>query len=152
MVENKDLAEIQIMEIVNRETQAWTEKDVEKLLSIFHPDMVWPWPIASKSHDPIEWVFGMGRFDHQRWKKSYGDLFESHRLIHNVREIKKIVVSDEGDGAFAVVDVDTLWHNTNTKEDFHWRGRACKIYTKMPDDNWKLIAHTGLLDYGNKPV
>ncbi len=45
-----------------------------------------------------------------------------------------------------------VWHNINTKGDFHWRGRACKIYTKMPDDNWKLIAHTGLLDYGNKPI
>lgn len=111
MVENKDLGEFQIKEIVNGETQAWTDKDVEKLLSIFHPDMVWPWPRASGSHDPTEWVFGMGRFDHQRWKKSYSDLFKSHRLIHNVREIRKIVVSDEGDGAFAVVDVDTIWHN-----------------------------------------
>ncbi len=152
MVENKDLAELQIREIVNRETQAWTDKDVEKLLSIFHPDMVWPWPKSPNSHDPNEWVFGMGRFDHQKWKKIYSDLFQSHRLIHNVREILKIVISDEGDGAFAVVDVDTAWHNINTKEDFHWRGRACKIYTKMPDDNWKLIAHTGLLDYGNKPI
>ena len=152
MVEIKDLAEFQIKEIVNRETQAWTDKDVEKLLSIFHPDMVWPWPSASESHDPIEWVFGMGRFDYQRWKKSYSDLFESHRLIHNVRETRKIVISDEGDGAFAVVDVDTVWHNIYTKEDFHWRGRACKIYTKMPDDNWKLIAHTGLLDYGNASI
>ena len=152
MVENKNLVETQIMEIVNGETQAWTDKDVEKLLSIFHPDMVWPSPRASKFHDPIEWVFGMGRFDYQRWKKSYSDLFESHMLIHNIREIRKIFISDEGDGAFAVVDVDTLWHNINTKEDFHWRGRACKIYTRMPNGSWKLIAHTCLLDYGNKLI
>ncbi len=119
--------EFQIKEIVNIETMAWTDKDVEKLLRIFNPDIVWLWPQSSKSHDPIEWVFGMGRFNHKRWKKSYSDLFfESHRLIHNVREIRKIVISDEGDGAFAVVDVDTVWHNINTKEDFHWRGRACK--------------------------
>jgi hypothetical protein len=91
MVENKDLVEFQIREIVNGETQAWTDKEVEKLLSIFHPDMVWPWPRASESDDPIEWGFGMERFDYQRWKKSYSDLFESHRLIHNVREIRKIV-------------------------------------------------------------
>ena len=45
-----------------------------------------------------------------------------------------------------------VWHNINTKEDFHWTGRACKIYTMMPDDNWKFIAHTDLLDYGNKPI
>ncbi|MEJ7642601.1 MAG: nuclear transport factor 2 family protein [Candidatus Nitrosocosmicus sp.] len=152
MVENTDSIEIQIREIVDRETQAWDDKDTQKLLSIFHPDMVWPWPRTPESHNPIDGVFGMGRFDCQKWKKSYGDLFESHRLVHNVREIRKIVVSDEGDGAFAVVDVDTLWQNINTK-DFHWKGRSCKIYTRVTTDGkWKMIAHTGLLDYGDKLV
>lgn len=131
MVKYIDSIEIQIREIVDRETQAWNDKDTEKLLSIFHPDMGWPRPQTSESHNPIDWVFGMGRFDFQRWKKSYIDLFESHRLVHNVREIRKIVVSDEGDGAFAVVNVDTLWQNIKTKEDFHWKGRSCKIYTRM---------------------
>ena len=56
-----------------------------------------------------------------------------------------MVVSDQGDGGFAVVDVDTLWQDPQGK-DFHWRGRACKMYTKT-DSGWKLIAHTGLLDY-----
>jgi hypothetical protein len=120
-------------------------------LSVFHQDMVWPWPRTSESHDPTDWIFGMGRFNYQRWKKGYSDLFESHKLIHNVREIRKTVISDEGDGAFAVVDVDTLWKNIKTKEDFHWKGKACKIYTRMAiDGKWKMIAHTGLLDYSKK--
>ena len=36
--------EIKIKEIVDRETLAWDTQDVELLLTIFHPDMVWPWP------------------------------------------------------------------------------------------------------------
>ena len=46
--------EIEIVEIVNRETKAWNNQDVDLLISIFHPDMVWPWPRASQSHDPID--------------------------------------------------------------------------------------------------
>jgi ketosteroid isomerase-like protein len=57
----------------------------------------------------------------------------------------KIVVSEQRDGAFAVVDVDTLWRDKNGK-DFHWKGRACKGYTKVGGE-WKLIMHTGLLNY-----
>ena len=34
----------QIQEMINRETRAWNEKDAETLVSIFHRDMVWPWP------------------------------------------------------------------------------------------------------------
>jgi hypothetical protein len=41
-----------------------------------------------------------------------------------------MVISDEGDGAFAVVDVDTLCKSIQTKEDFHRKGRRCKIYTR----------------------
>ncbi len=33
----------------------------------------------------------------------------SSELVHNRREIRKIVVSREGDGSFAIVDIDTLW-------------------------------------------
>jgi hypothetical protein len=109
------LVETQIREIVNIKTQTWNDKDIEKLLSVFHPDMVWPWPRTPESHDPIDWVFGMGRFNHERWKRIYSDFFESHMLIHNVRKTLKIVVSHEDDGSFAVVDVDTLWHNIKTK-------------------------------------
>ena len=56
-------------------------------------------------------------------------VFETHSLVHNRRQIVKIVLSQEKDGAFAVVDVDTLWRD-EAGRDFPWKGRACKIYTK----------------------
>ena len=136
-----------IKEIIDRETEAWNNKDVQKLLSIFHPDMVWPWPRTFDSRDPVDWVFEVGRFDYQRWKGIYEEFFKSHVLIHNKRIIQKIVISDQNDGAFAVVDVNTLWKNTRAQKDFLWKGRACKIYTKMGNGEWKLISHTGLLNY-----
>ncbi len=37
-----DVIRKEIEEIVNRETKAWDTQDVETLLTIFHPDMVWP--------------------------------------------------------------------------------------------------------------
>ena len=58
--------ESQIREIVDRKTDAWNNKDIDKLLTIFHPDMVWPWPNTLKSHDPMTWVFGMGKFNYQK--------------------------------------------------------------------------------------
>jgi ketosteroid isomerase-like protein len=58
-----------------------------------------------------------------------------------------MVVTNEGDGAFAVVDVDTLWGNKKDGKDFYWYGRACKIYTKLKNGQWKMIGHTGLLKY-----
>jgi hypothetical protein len=101
--------EKEILEIVNRETRAWDTKDVDLLITVFHPDMVWPWPPNSDAHDPTKWVLVLGRFDAARWKKVWQDLFDTHTLIHNQRATRKIEVSDHGDGAFAVVDVDTLW-------------------------------------------
>jgi len=137
--------EEQITEIVNRETRAWDNKDVELLLTIFHPDMVWPWPPTGHDHDPMDWILVQGKYDYNRWKARWQQLFDTHNLIHNNRVIQKIVVSKEGDGAFAVVDVDTLWMDKKGQKN-HWKGRACKVYTKMGQD-WKLIMHTGLLDY-----
>jgi hypothetical protein len=73
--------------------------------------------------------------------------FASHHLIHNNRKIQKIVVSKEGDGAFAVVNVvDTLWKGLDDGKEFHWKGRACKIYTKV-NGAWEIIGHTRLLRY-----
>lgn len=115
-------------------------------MTIFHPDMVWPWPKDSKSHNPIDWVFELGRYNYERWKKGEQELFDTHTLVHNNRKIIKISISNEGDGAFAVVDVDTLWRRNSDGKDFHWKGRACKVYTKVSNE-WKLIMHTGLLDY-----
>ena len=79
-------------------------------------------------------------------KNGWQELFDTHTLVHNNRIIIKIEVSKEGDGAFAVVDVDTLWRNNKTNEYFHWKGRSCKAYTNLTDE-WKLIMHTGLLEY-----
>jgi ketosteroid isomerase-like protein len=137
--------EKEIIEIVDRETRAWNTKDADLLITVFHPDMVWPWPPNSASHDPRDWVFVLGRFDAQRWKKVWQDLFDSHTLVHNRRETRRIEISDQGDGAFAVVDVDTLWRDLNGK-DFHWKGRACKVYSRVGAD-WKMTMHTGLLEY-----
>lgn len=58
--------ELEIKEIVDRETKAWETQDVELLITIFHPDMVWPWSITSKSHDPMDWELVLGRLNKER--------------------------------------------------------------------------------------
>lgn len=138
--------EDEIREIVNRETRAWDTKDVALLLTIFHPDMVWPWPPDARSHDPATWVFWAGRYNYERWRANWRELFDTHELVHNRRQIAKIVLTQEGDGAFAVVDVDTLWRD-RAGRDFRWQGRACKVYAQVAG-HWKMTMHTGLLDYG----
>lgn len=135
----------EIREIVDRETRAWDTRDVELLLTVFHPDMVWPWPKTPTSHDPMEWRLMMGRFNAERWGSRWRDLFDTHELVCNERETKKIEVSDEGDGAFAVVDIDTLWRDSEGNDN-HWRGRVCKVYSKV-DGEWKMTMHTGVLEY-----
>ncbi len=140
--------EDEVRQVVDRETRAWDLQDAELLVSIFHPDMVWPWPRDAQAHNPTGWVFPLGRYDRARWKASWQELFDTHTLVHNRRNTVKIVVSEQGDGAFAVVDVDTLWRHRKTGQDFHWIGRACKGYTRVGNE-WKLIMHTGLLDYEN---
>ncbi len=139
-------AEADIFDMVNRETRAWDTCDAGALVELFHPDMVWPWPKDEHAHDPVDWVSPMGRYDRERWKASWQSLFDAYALVHNRRIIVKITVTKELDGAFAVVDVDTLWRHRTTGEDFHWKGRACKIYTKVGSE-WKMISHTGLLRY-----
>jgi len=137
-------AEIQAM--VDRETAAWDRQDAEALVSLFHPDMVWPWPPDASTHDPARWVFPQGRFDRQRWKADWETLFCTHALVHDRRATVRIAVSEQGDGAFAVVDVDTLWRERASGTPRAWKGRACKGYTKV-DGRWLLVMHTGLLDY-----
>ena len=141
--------EIEIQEMVDRETRAWNEQDTEALVSIFHQDRVWPWPKDENAQDPAQCVFPFGRYDRARWKAGWQELFDTHDLVHNRRQTIKIVVSEQGDGAFAVVDVDTLWRHRESGREFHWKGRACKGYTKVGGE-WKLILHTGLLNYGNR--
>jgi ketosteroid isomerase-like protein len=135
-----------IEEIVARETRAWDTRDVELLMTVWHPDMVFVWPPHPKAHDPVDWLIDWGRYDYQRWKGGWQALFDSHDLVHNRRTVRRIEVSKEGDGAFAVVDIDTLWRHRQTGRDFHWKGRVCKVYTRL-DSGWKCIMHTGALDY-----
>ena len=138
--------ELLIQSLVDRETDAWNNQDADTLVSLFHPDMVWPWPQNKYQHDPVYWVFPQGRYNRKRWKESWEELFRTYQLVHNKRRTVKIIVSDQGDGAFAVVDVDTLWSHRITGNRIHWKGRACKGYTKV-HGKWLLIFHTGLLDY-----
>jgi len=136
---------LEIEEIVNKETKAWDTQNVDLLISIFHPDMVWPWPKTPHSHNPVDWELVMGKFNKERWYKAWKVLFTNYRLVHNNRKIIKIVISNEKDGAFAVVDIDTLWLDKDNNKN-HWKGRVCKVYAKIGDD-WKMTMHTGALEY-----
>jgi len=138
----------QIEEIVDRETRAWDTQDVTLLLTVFHRDMVWPWPRTSQSHDPIDWVIDWGRYNYERWRSGWQELFDTHRLARNDRTIKKIEISNEGDGAFAVVDIDTLWIDGAGNEK-NWKGRVCKVYSKIGAE-WKMTMQTGVLDYSGQ--
>ena len=76
------------------------------------------------------------------------ELFRTHELIHNISRTVRFAVSPEGDGGFAVVDVDTSWRRRADGELFRWNGRACKGNTKV-GSLWLLVYHTGLLDCGS---
>jgi len=136
----------QIQEIVGRETRAWDTQDADLLLSVFHEDMVWPWPEKNTDHDPTKWVLVLGRFNYRRWKEFYTMFFEKYRLAHNRREIEKITVSDQHDAAVVVVDIDTLWIDKKTGDENHWKGRTCKVYSLVGSE-WKMTMHTGVLQY-----
>ena len=143
----------EIQEIVDRESRAFETADTELMLSCYHPDMVWAWPPHARAYDPMDWVMRMGRFNYDRWHKLLEQFFGTHTLIHNSRITRKIVMSDEQDGAFAVVDVDTLfrpdrskdspWHDDS--DELHVRGRACKIYTTVGDE-WKMLYQPGTME------
>ena len=135
----------EIQEIVDRETRAWDTQDVTLLLSVFHPDMVWPWPSGADSHDPMEWVMELGKFERRRWEMFYERFFREHQLVRNERKTSRIKVSEDEDGAFAVVDIDTLWVDTRRVEN-HWLGRVCKVYARTGGE-WKMTMHTGPLRY-----
>jgi ketosteroid isomerase-like protein len=139
-------AEDDIRAMVDRETAAWNRLDADSLVNLFHPDTVWPWPPNSSAHDPESWVMPLGRFNRARWKTAWESLFSENELVHNKRKLIRIQVSKEHDGAFAVVDVDTLWRNKATGNEQHWLGRSCKVYTKV-NERWFFIYQTGLLEY-----
>ena len=140
-----------IQAMVARETAAWDEQDVETLLDLFHPDMVWAWPPSAHDHDPVEWELEFGRYDRDRWRGEWEALFDTHDLIRNDRTTCQVTVSEQGDAGMAVVDIDTLWRHRETGEDFHWVGRTAKLYTRL-DGGWKLIAHWGALAFDDDGV
>jgi hypothetical protein len=127
-------AEQAIEEMVRRETLAWDQKDSATLVDLFHPDMVWPWPPTEHDHDPATWVLTLGRYDRERWKRGWEQLFSTHQLIHNHREIHKIVVSDEGDGGFAVVDINTLWRGQSELT----IGGSAALCLQLDPDCWQV--------------
>lgn len=142
----------EIQEMIDREARAFDTADAELMLSIYHPDMVWAWPPTPTSYDPMDWVMRMGRFNYDRWLRLTRLFFDTHTLVHNIRKTQKIVMSDEQDGAFAVVDIDTLYRQ-NADGDSPWHegdgelhiiGRACKIYTTVGDE-WKMLYQPGTM-------
>lgn len=139
-------AEAEIREIIDRETRAWNTADVPLLLSVFHPDMVWAWPATYASIDPLDWHLVMGKFEARRWGALYEALFRARTLVHNRRETVRIEVSAQGDGALAIVDIDTLWRENTSGVEDHWLGRTCKLYALVTGE-WKMTAQTGALQY-----
>ena len=110
-----DAVKNHIQELVDLETKGWNTKNPDLFLSIIHPDMAWPWAPTPDAHDPVDWVFVLGRFDRERWRKNWQDIFDTHDLVCNSRKTVKIEVSNEQDAAFAVVDIDTHWRHKVTK-------------------------------------
>ena len=140
--------ESRIRELIEREMRAWETGDAELLLTVFHPDMVWPWPRSPTSYDPLDWDIGFGRFDRDRWGTLWQGLFDTHELVHNRHRIRSIQVSEQADAALAVLDVDTLWRGPGGADE-HWRGRVSKGYTLVGAE-FKLILHTGALRYDDE--
>lgn len=129
-----------IEEMVHRETQAWDESDVDLLLSLFHPDMIWIWPADGHVGDLLASKLQVGRFDPDRWQAGWSGIF-SHELLRNNRRVLSVTASPEGDSAVAVVDVETSWRTPQGQAG--WSGRATKCYVRV-GDGWKMIAHIGL--------
>jgi ketosteroid isomerase-like protein len=149
--ENEELVKKQIQAMIDRETLGWNTKNPDLFLDMIHPDMVWCWAPHPDAHDPIDWVFELGHFDRERWRKNWQNIFDNYDLIRNDRKTAKIEVTKEHDGAFAVVDIDTHWRHKVMKEDFPWKGRVCKIYTKLQNGEWKMFFQTGALRYPPRP-
>jgi hypothetical protein len=143
-----DAVKNEIQALIDRETLGLQTKNPDLFLDMIHPDMVWPWPPTSRDHDPVQWKFVVGRFNKERWRQNFQAIFDNYDLVHDQREIVKIEVSGEEDAAFAVMDIDSLWHSKDANhQDIEWKGRICKAYTRMTDGTWKFIFQTGPLDY-----
>jgi hypothetical protein len=108
--------------------------------------MVWVWPKDSDSHNPVDWETPQGKFNYELWTSIYSDMFANFTLEQNNRKTIKIVETQEKDGGFAVVDINTIWKNKTTGKLMQWRGRTCKTYVKT-SNGYKMIAQTGVLSY-----
>jgi ketosteroid isomerase-like protein len=86
-----------------------------------------------------------GRYNPERWGRGWQELFDTHELVRNEREIRKIDASEEGNGAFAVVDIDTVWRDPEGNES-RWKGRVCRVSSKFSGE-WKMTMHTEVLEY-----
>jgi ketosteroid isomerase-like protein len=95
----------------------------------------------------------LGRFQRDRWLQYFRAIFDQYDLVRNNRSTVNIEVSPEEDAAFAILDVDSLWRDKDTKQEIQWKGRVCKFYTKMSGGGWKFIFQIGPLDYsgGDSP-
>jgi len=142
-----DAVEQGVRALIEREQRAWETGNADLLLTVFHPDMVWPFPRTSTSVDPLDWSIGFGRFDAERWRALWQHLFDTFDLVHDRWTIRSIQVAPEGDAALAVVDLDALWRAADGAEE-HWHGRVAKGYTQVGEE-FKLIFHTGALEYGS---
>ncbi|MBI1356725.1 MAG: DUF4440 domain-containing protein [Acidobacteria bacterium] len=129
-----------IEEIVHRESQAWDEGDVELLLSICHPDLVWVWPPSGFAGDLLAAKLQVSRFDPERWRAGWGGVL-ANELLRNDRKIRKVTVAPDGDSAVAIVDVETAWRTPEGSAG--WSGRSTKCFVRVGGD-WKMIAHIGL--------
>jgi len=63
--------------------------DAAALVSLFHPDMVWPWPAHSRAHDPVGEMMVLGRVDRERWMASWQAIFDTCDLVHDDRRLVK---------------------------------------------------------------
>ena len=69
------------------------------------------------------------------------ELFETHELVRNEREIRKIEVSEE---ATALSPWSTLTPCGAIEGNERWKGRVCKVYSKVGSEDHH--AH-GVLEY-----
>jgi len=141
-----DEAAAAIRRMVDRETDAWNRKDGDALVALLHPDMVWPWPESERGHDPLTWTTGMGWFNADRWRAAWQSLFDQNDLVSNERRSLRVEVTLEGDGGFAVVDIDTRWRAFQSGAEDRWFGRVRKVDAYC-NDGWKMTMHTGILRY-----
>jgi len=137
----------EIQALIELETLGLNSKNPDLFLDFIHPDMVWPWAPTSHDHDPVRWKFVLGRFQKERWRKYFQAIFDQYELVRNDRNTVKIEVSPEEDAAFAILDIDSLWRDKDTKQEIQWKGRVCKFYTRTTGRDWKFIFQIGPLDY-----